>query len=272
MRMSPALALLAAVTFFFGFLGYSHPARAWGPDGHRIVCAIAWDELNQRARDSVKATIDIESREQFAESCIWADDYKIAHPETAPWHMMMVPDDTIRVDMARDCAAPKSCVLGQVIAQEEALTHGGPGADIALKMLSHLVGDLHEPLNVARASDRNGRDIQGHYYGREMNLHTVWESGLLARDGRSWQTIVTELEDDIDADDRAAWTATAPIDWANESLTTALAPTSYYGMQFAPFQYGPNYAHVELPVALAGLSRAGVRLGAMLNKALSDTP
>ena len=247
-------------------------AFAWSPDGHRIVCAIAWDELTPRARESVKATIDVPGRDQFADSCAWADEYKLAHPDTAAWHMMGVPNDAVAVDLARDCKGPKSCVLGQVIAQGEALDHGGPGADVALKMLAHLVGDLHEPLNVARASDHNGRDITGHFYGRVSNLHAVWETGLLARDGRSWQTIVTDLEGDIEDDDRAAWIATGPLDWANESLTAALAPTSYYGKQFARFQYGPNYVGVELPVALARLTRAGVRLGAMLNKILSDTP
>ncbi len=268
MRILPALAvLIIAGPIVTGMC--ARPAMAWGPGGHRIVCAIAWDELNPQARDSVKATIDVQSREQFADACGWPDDYKLAHPETAAWHMMGVPDDAVAVDLARDCPA-QACVLAQVSAHYEALDHGGPGSDTALKMLAHLVGDLHEPLNVARASDRNGRSITGHYYGRESNLHQVWEIGLIARDGRSWQTIVTDLEDDIKPADRAAWTATAPLEWANESLTAALSPTSYYGMQFAPFTYGPNYAHVELPVALARLSRAGVRLGAMLNKALSD--
>lgn len=263
-RFLSALALLSA-------LCCGSSAYAWGPDGHRIVCAIAWDELNQHAKDSVKATLDVDGRDQFADTCAWADEYRLGHPETGAWHMLAVPDDAVAVDMARDC--PKdNCVLGQVVAQNRALDHGGPGADVALKMLAHLVGDLHEPLNVARASDRNGRDIQGHFYGREMNLHTVWESGLIARDGRPWRTIVTDLEDEIDAADRAAWTATTPQDWANESLAAALSPTSYYGMQFAPFTYGPNYLLVEKPVVMARLARAGVRLGAMLNKALSDTP
>src|SRR5438094_21455 len=58
-------------------------ARAWGPDGHRIVCAIAWDDLTPHARDSVKATLDIQSRDQFADSCTFGDDYRLSHPETA---------------------------------------------------------------------------------------------------------------------------------------------------------------------------------------------
>lgn len=261
---------LPALAFLIAALIGSPPVRAWGPDGHRIVCAIAWDELTQHAKDSVKATIDVESRDQFADSCAWGDEYRLSHPETAGWHVLAVPDDAAAVDMTRDCPN-RNCVLGQVIAQNDALDHGGPGADVALKLLAHLVGDLHQPLNVARASDRNGRDIQGHFYGREMNLHTVWETGLIARDGRPWRSIVTDLEDGIDAADREAWTTTAPQDWANESLTSALSPISYYGIQFAPFTYGPNYLHVELPVVMDRLARAGVRLGAMLNKALSDT-
>ena len=248
------------------------PAMAWGPDGHRIVCAIAWDELTQHARESVKATLDVESREQFAETCNWADEYRLSHPDTAPWHMMGVPDDAVIVSLPRDCPAPKPCVLGQVIAQRDALDQGGPGSDVAMKMLANLVADMHEPLNVARSSDHNGRDITGRYYGRESNLHAVWETGLIARDGRSWQTIVTELEGDIDDEERADWTSSQPLDWANESLTAALSPTTYYGPQFDHFQFGPNYAHVELPIAMDRLSRAGVRLGAMLNRALSETP
>ncbi len=262
--------VLSALAIVLAALSAPSHARAWGPDGHRIVCAIAWDELSQRARDSVKATLDVDGRDQFADACAWGDDYKLSHPETAGWHMLAVPDDATAVDMARDCPN-RNCVLGQVMSQNDALEHGGPGADVALKLLAHLVGDLHQPLNVARASDRNGRDIQGHFYGREMNLHAVWESGLIARDGRPWRTIVTDLEDDLDAADRAAWTATAPQDWANESLAAALSPISYYGMQFAPFTYGPNYLHVEQPVVMGRLARAGVRLGAMLNKALTDT-
>ena len=248
----------------------AQPARAWGPDGHRIICAIAWDELTPHARESVKATLDVQGREQFADSCSWADEYRLSHPDTAAWHLLSVPDDAVAVDMKRDCPAPRSCLVDQVIAQTKALEHGGPGAEVALKLVANLIGDLHEPLNVARESDHNGRDLNGRFYGRDTDLHTVWETGLIAHDGRSWQQIASDLEDDITDADRSAWNSSKPIDWANESLAAALAPTMYYGPQFVPFQFGPNYLHVEMPVVLGQLSRAGVRLGAVLNRTLGD--
>jgi hypothetical protein len=243
-------------------------ARAWGPDAHRIVCAIAWDELSQHARDSVKATLDIQSRDQFADSCTFAEEYRLSHPETAAWHLLSVPDDASDVNMARDCG--KSCVVAEIGAQAQALEHGGPGSDLALKLLAGLVADVHQPLNVARGSDHNGRDLTGHFYGRETNFHAIWENGLLTHDGRAWRQIVSDLEDDIDSNDRATWVKSKPLDWANESLAISLAPTTYYGSQFDHFQFGPNYAHLELPVALGRLSRAGIRLAAMLNRALGD--
>jgi hypothetical protein len=174
------------------------------------------------------------------------------------------------VNLARDCSGASSCVVNQINDQAQVLEHGGPGSDVALKLLAGLVGDVHQPLNVAHGSDHNGRDLTGHFYGREMNFHAMWESGLLAHDGRSWRQIASDLEDDIDADDRAAWTQSKPIDWANESLTIAIAPTTYYGSRFDHFQFGPNYSQLELPIVFARLSRAGIRLGAMLNHALGE--
>jgi len=260
------VALVASVCIVVG----AGEARAWGPDGHRIVCAIAWDELSQHARDSVKATLDVQSRDQFADSCTFGDEYRLSHPETAAWHLLSVPDDATEVNMARDCAGKSSCVVAQIDAQAKALEHGGPGSDVTLKLLAGLVADVHQPLNVARGSDHNGRDLTGHFYGRETNFHALWESGLLAHDGRAWRQIVSDLEDDIDSDDRAEWTKSKPIDWANESLSISIAPTTYYGAQFDHFQFGPNYTQVELPVALPRLSRAGIRLAALLNKVLGE--
>ena len=117
-------------------------ARAWSPEGHRIVCAIAWDELSQHARDSVKATLDVQSRDQFAESCTFGDEYRLAHPETAAWHLLGVPDDANKVNMGRDCSPKASCNVAEIAAQSKALEHGGPGSDVALKLLAE-IGRAH---------------------------------------------------------------------------------------------------------------------------------
>ena len=90
-------------------------AFGWGQDGHRIVCAVAWDEMRPATRDRVKQLLDVDGREAFAETCTWADDYRNhGHRQTASWHFVNVPPYATKVDLARDCAGPRSCVVAQI--------------------------------------------------------------------------------------------------------------------------------------------------------------
>src|SRR5438045_1500810 len=98
------------------------PARAWGPDGHRIVCAIAWEDLSPAARSHAALILAVQDREAFAESCPWADTYTARHPESAAWHVIALPRDAAAVDMRRDCKHG-ACVLGRIAAEADALRH-----------------------------------------------------------------------------------------------------------------------------------------------------
>ncbi len=87
MRLRPSiLALLSLIAAY-----HSNPARAWGRAGHQIVCAIAWEGLNPAALAQVKRILEIDTREQFAPLCNWADEYRSAHGETTGWHYVDVP-------------------------------------------------------------------------------------------------------------------------------------------------------------------------------------
>ena len=45
-------------------------------------------------------------------------------------------------------------------------------------MLVHLVGDLHQPMHTGHLSDRGGNSVPVRFFGRESNLHAVWDSSL----------------------------------------------------------------------------------------------
>lgn len=46
-RLMMTAAVIAAAVW------QTQPAHAWGPDGHRIVCAIAWDEMRPKTQQGV---------------------------------------------------------------------------------------------------------------------------------------------------------------------------------------------------------------------------
>ena len=43
----------------------------------------------------------------------------------------------------------------------------------------HLVGDIHQPLHVGRGEDRGGNEIKVKWFGKDTNLHRVWDSEMI---------------------------------------------------------------------------------------------
>jgi hypothetical protein len=41
-------------------------AHAWGGEGHRIICAIAWDEMTPAVRAKALAILAVDTKEAFA--------------------------------------------------------------------------------------------------------------------------------------------------------------------------------------------------------------
>ena len=48
-----------------------------------------------------------------------------------------------------------------------------------LKMLVHLIGDLHQPLHVGGGDDQGGNNIKVDWFGKDSNLHRVWDSDMI---------------------------------------------------------------------------------------------
>ena len=89
------------------------------------------------------------------------------------------------------------------------------------------------------------------------------------------------------AEERAAWRAFTPTEWANESFAISVSPGVQYCVGTgAGCWYGPDnerlaqgdpekivmiersYVQINIPTVRARLAKAGVRLGGLLNEAL----
>jgi hypothetical protein len=246
-------------------------AHAWGWDGHRIVCALAWDELTPPIRAKVAEILDAPNakaagRDAFAESCLWADDVIPFRKETAPWHYINVPKGAASVDLARDCKAPNSCVAEQISLHAARLRR--PAALDDLRFTAHFIGDINQPMHVTYAEDRGGNSIKGTFDGKDTNLHAVWDYNMLDSTHKTWIEIAADLHGRITAEQRRAWAGGTPLDWANESLAVTLsAPVGYHDYN-PPFALGDDYAKANLPTVYRQLEKAGVRLARVLTDAL----
>lgn len=247
------------------FVSLAEPAFAWGRDGHRLSCAITLDVMSPATRSEAFEILDVTRSEDFLELCFWAERVKASQPETAPWHTMQVPRGAEAIDLARDCPEPKSCVVNRVVQEISTLKSDAPKDQkaVALKLLMHLIADLHQPLNLGFVEDDGGRQIAADFLGRKTTLYDIWETGLLEAErvapGGSLETLWLAHE---------VQTHPTPLDWARESFFIMRSPATGYIGNPGGLSFDERYVQQNRPIAMGQLEKAGVRLGLTLNDAL----
>ncbi|HEV2348674.1 MAG TPA: S1/P1 nuclease [Terriglobia bacterium] len=241
---------------------------AWGPEGHRDVAAIAEKNLKPETLAAIKAMLG--PYDTLAGDSVWADDIREEHPETAPWHYIDIPLMASSIDMNRECAQG-NCVIGKIYEFEAVLKNKSADPGVrrdALKFLVHFVGDLHQPLHCEDNGDQGGNKVQVIFFGQPMNLHAVWDGGILRREKVYGLRLAAELNSRITPAEKTAWARGTIEDWAMESH--ALAVQVAYGKlshQTTP-NLGDDYFNAALPVVELQIKKAGIRLASLLNQAL----
>jgi hypothetical protein len=196
----------------------------------------------------------------------WADEIR-AEPEWAkadPWHWVTVPDGQTYGASTKN---PGGDVLEAISRFELTLADRRASRldrTQALKWLSHLIGDLHQPLHVGRGDDHGGNDILALWFGEPTNLHAVWDGKLIEHSLLSFSELA-DLLDHPTPDQVREWQASRPEDWARESQELRGA---CYQMGDRKLSY--PYVHTHWPTVERRLVQAGVRLAGELNRILGS--
>jgi len=206
----------ACLAVSLAFIGSASPVGAWGDLGHRVICQIAFQELNDTARNEVIRLIALDATfDSITDACTWPD-----HPrKRAEEHFINVAR-SVQTITASQCHGVPKCLFTAIPADLEVLrTSDDDAAKLAsLKYLGHWIGDIHQPLHVSFADDRGGKHIRES--GPCVNsLHTVWDTCIIEKKlGTDPRTIARDLLDGLPDSTKATW-ATVPIEgWANESF------------------------------------------------------
>lgn len=191
---------------FLLLLCLTPPALAWNAAGHRLVAAIAWQQLSPSARDAVATILarhpdhgrwidkarSSDPADLFAEASTWPDDIRsdprFYDEERAP----PTPPQPGLPDTARhkrwhymDLDAAGKVRQGEVDTRIEKLSRQLKSARqpekvaYALPWLLHLVADIHQPLHVGRHGDEGGNlvEIENPHNKRLpfSSLHLYWD-------------------------------------------------------------------------------------------------
>lgn len=251
-------------------------AVAWGPQGHRLVAELAWDQLTPQAKAQIELLLQGESEPTLPGIANWADRLRATDPDlgrrSGPWHYVNIGGDSCTFNQTRDC--PKgNCVVDAIPAQARLLADTSQpmaARTQALKFLVHFIGDIQQPLHAGFAEDKGGNTVQINLNGKGGNLHSLWDSGLLN---------TAKLDDKrylqrLDATIAAPWTPAAPASlttraatWAEQSCRIVVTP----GFYPPKAKIGDDYVQQWLPVAEQQLRTGGSRLASVLND-LFDSP
>jgi hypothetical protein len=205
-----------------------HLAYGWGNLGHQTICNITLEELTPAARVEVDRLIALDpSVDNFAQSCTYAD-FPRRRP---PGHFLNLPRSASAV-VTDDCPMADDCLFRAFLDDLAILSNPNlPDADRlrSLKLLSHWVGDFHQPLHVSFKDDRGGNQVLEQGGPCDQNLHSVWDTCIIKEEiGPNAEDNAVRLEAQITNTDREAWQLDSPVEWANESFQITREPSVEY--------------------------------------------
>ena len=268
-------------------------AFGWGETGHRVVCQIAYDELTTDARAEVDRLLAQDADfESYAESCLFADKPEVIRPIE---HYVNYPRAAKAVTTG-GCPLAARCVI-TAIAQDVVVLKSSASSDteklVAMKLLGHWVGDIHQPLHVSFMDDRGANSINVDLEEMEWpNFHGVWDGEILGHNlGNDFQRIAASLGGQISDGQRNDWRYDSVIEWANESFQITISPTTRYCVQKQGAcwysadnmlldrgesrrmqKINDRYLRRHGKIVEQRLQQAGVRLAELLNAAFSPPP
>ena len=152
-------------------------AQAWGPKGHDVVAYIAECNLTPEAAEKIDKILGGASMVYWAN---WLDSasHTPEYAYTATWHYANVDEGFTYETMTKNPDGDIVEAIDRIVAELKGGQLDPAQEQLYLKMLVHLVGDLHQPMHTGHLSDRGGNSVPVRFFGRESNLHAVWDSSL----------------------------------------------------------------------------------------------
>lgn len=234
----------------------------WGRVGHDVTAYIAENHLTPEAAERIDKILGGHSPVYYS---AWLDaaSHTPEYDSTRTWHYLNVDEGKTIETMTRN---PEGDVLTAVTMIVEKLKRGGLSEKEEfdyLRMLIHLVGDMHCPMHLGRLSDLGGNQVPVTVFGKPTVLHAAWDSAIVEA-ARKWSYSEWQWQIDRLSDDEAVLVqAGEPVDWANETLAIC---KDVYAVSPEGVDISYDYVDRVTPVIETQFVRGGHRLARLLNE------
>jgi hypothetical protein len=201
----------------------SPQSPTWSQIGHRVVGEIANKHLSCRAKKRIKRILGNES---IAISSNFADfiksDATMNHLD--PLHYINIKGGMTYTEFAdylqRDSAVDAFTKINYLIAELKNKQTTLEKKQFYLRLLIHIVGDVHQPMHVSHKEDLGGNKINVQWFGEATNLHAVWDEKLITYQKLSYTEYTTSINYTT-KEQRQVWQQQPMKEWLFESYQIA---------------------------------------------------
>lgn len=250
-------------TFFIAILFTINNVIAvdfWGQNGHRVTGKIAEMHLSKRAKRNIDKLLKGES---LAFVSTFADEIKSDrnYRKFSTWHYVNFPlgekyDPTKRNPEGDIVYGINECI--RILKDKKS---SEKDKVFYLKLLVHLIGDLHQPLHIGRAEDKGGNDIQVRWFNEGTNLHSVWDTKMIESYNMSYLELSNNAKE-LSKRQIPALQEGSVLDWVYE---TRQITEKVYNSAKVGEKLSYRYSYLYFPIVREQLQKGGVRLAKVLN-------
>jgi len=252
------------IFFIFLFIGISTYANDsdlfWGQTGHRVIGEIAHKNLTRKAKRNL---IKLLGKEGLALISTYADEIRSDRKYNgfSTWHYVNFKDGETYETSTKN---PKGDLIKGIEKCQEIISDSNSSKEdkiFYLKMLVHLVGDLHQPLHVGRGEDRGGNSIKVKWFRGNTNLHSVWDTKMIESFNMTYSELTSNLNK-FSKNQRKAIQQGSVLDWVNETRITTMR---VYGSVKVDESLSYRYMYDHFATVKTQLQKGGLRLAKVLN-------
>ena len=280
---------VAALCGMVALLAFASPAHAYWEYGHESVARVAWEQMRPDTRRQLAALLRqgrlLETPEgpvrTIEQASVWADCVKPLGDRFAyvySWHYQNV--DVCKPFDLKSACKDGNCVSAQI--ERNARLLADPKVPtrerlMALALLVHFMGDLHQPMHAGDHQDLGGNRVAANYgiVGGRANLHSIWDGWLAERAISSPPSGPSAILAQIPAAERERIASGTVEDWSREMWGKA-RDLAYKTLVGDPCGAGPverptlTEAQVRelIPEVRTDVVEGGIRLARLIDDAL----
>lgn len=246
-----------SMSIFFGSVALTTTIFAWGEEGHKMTAEVARKYLDPEVLKEVETLLNGTS---LADAAVWMDEVRreSRYFHMVTWHYInLEKDEEYKKNNEENIVNELRIVVKKLNNRKK---YSKKDIERHLKILFHLMGDLHQPMHNGYGSDRGGNNVPVQIRDNPTNLHGVWDYEII-----SLKKITTadclKWGEQVSPEELKAIGRLNVVDWFKESR-------AYLDVAYATKdgKLDDQYIDTAAEIVKSRIFKGGYRLASVLNR------